>query len=297
MLRFYLSLTTILMVSPGLTKSPPTVAEMPHSFNALASVSWGGGCWTRPVMGYEIITPVGNRTVAVEVPGSISISHPAAFKGAVSTLTNHSLSGVDGDAIIVPRWSLNFDNFAVSSFCRSFSLLGCCLSLTFCNSISESVAAFFRVNSCSDWRSFTILPVIKAIPPKMNTAYWLSWDTRSRLKKETREFIIVMALIFTGTTVGLIVVSLRGRNIRRRSGMSRDPLPYNLHTESEATPTVSTQKNPKVVRVKPIGKDGRGDPWTYGLYEATGGPCLKRSDYPERLRSFAAKQGWEMLPK
>lgn len=58
-----------------------------------------------------------------------------------------------------------------------------------------------------------------------------------------------------------------------------------------------TQTARTVVRVKPIGKDGNGGPWTYGLFNVQGGPAVKRSDYPDRLRSFAKQQGWELLPQ
>jgi hypothetical protein len=100
------------------------VASIPILFSSSASRSatlepgWSCSEIVRTVK-YWITTPVGCNTVAVEVPGNIVMSHPAPLSGAVRTLANHSLSGVDGDATTVPVCFGRAASFRDSSFCSA----------------------------------------------------------------------------------------------------------------------------------------------------------------------------------
>ena len=66
---------------------------------------------------YSMTTPVGCNIVGSGEPGMTAISHPASFNGAVRIRANHSLSGIDGEAITVPICFSVPDSLAVKSCC------------------------------------------------------------------------------------------------------------------------------------------------------------------------------------
>lgn len=47
------------------------------------------------------------------------------------------------------------------------------------------------------------------------------------------------------------------------------------------------------VRIQPIGGTPER-PWIYALRNIKGGPYLKKSNYPDRLRAYAKDQGWKL---
>jgi hypothetical protein len=119
----YFVLIVMAIVFGGWIMPGTAVASIPSDFNVSTSRSAAADLSDGRTTGFDISTaydtmiPVRSNMVAVAVPGKISIFQPAATSGAVNTLANISLSGVEGEAITVPRSFLNSESLAVSSFC------------------------------------------------------------------------------------------------------------------------------------------------------------------------------------
>jgi hypothetical protein len=118
----YFGVIVIATVVGGCSIAGTAVASIPNSMSADARASaaadrFGSTLGFAKSTAHPITTPVGCNTVTAFVPGIISISHSASRSGAVSTRMNHSLSGVTGEVVMVPRWFLNAFNFSESSFC------------------------------------------------------------------------------------------------------------------------------------------------------------------------------------
>jgi len=131
MIVAYLSLITIAMLWFGSFNGHGiAAAAIPNSLSASTSGPHGpgGGTILSPstvapelanAKGNWMIIPFGCKIMPPYPPRISVIFHPAACSGANRTLANHSLSGVDGNAVSVPRTSLNCDSLAVRSFCCS----------------------------------------------------------------------------------------------------------------------------------------------------------------------------------
>ncbi len=146
---FYFVLIVISMVCGGLSIPGIAVASTPNSpststsFSAAAErspCSWILGCVGS--IAHSMTTPVGYRTVAVAVPATGSMSHPAALRGAARTRANISLSGVDGEALTVPRCFGRPESLTVSSFCWACVSLRGAIRTSILTRASRSCSAF-----------------------------------------------------------------------------------------------------------------------------------------------------------